>query len=375
MAPNKKASIPENTPLELMEILGFSNNAATMYLHILETGPTPIESVLNGNISENIARPALAELASKRLVLTESDCVWPLNPQKTLAALANDAEWFFPPSPNNYTPNTPTGDEVRLVCAQLLESVKHLFRHRSPIAVNNLKIARDDTQFAVLLSEAIDSANSQISALSTSPRLPHLSIIWEAIFQKLRSGVKYVRIADIAEIEEHGHFYISRDTQELGIQLCIHDANTITDKFYLVDNTIAVIFSPLGHGFSLTGQVIRNSFIAGKYRKLLEQAHANSIPALYILHEMEDRYNRLLERAKPLLTSRGLEWLNELFRRGMFTPPIQDAESAPHGDMEIALNANLVVKRQSLTGKPFCLPNYGWSFNDLYKKYTEPKTP
>jgi len=357
-----------------MEQIGFTEGASRIYVHILQHGPLSLDDLQTAvQVPLETLVPLLSELVSRRLIVEDFGSYYALNPRKAFKAISDEIFWATTTAVDENLDRVPEERReqvrrARVICQELQALASTLYTYKSPIAVGRIKVAQNPDQMAAFLSEAIDKAVDEILCVSTSPRQPQLSLIWGSLRPKIEAGVRYRRIVDLEEIVDHGFKIVERDINELGVQLFIIEREKIDRKFYVIDDEYVVMFSPdrlQAYNFTLTGQVISNKLIVGKYKQAFAALLAQAIPASFVLRLMADERARLLHEAAQVLQPIEVEWMECLIDFGTYCrfsklSPAQLAQT-----IQRALNAQLVTRIISVSGFEKILPAYSWSAPEI----------
>lgn len=351
--------------------IGLSSAAATTYVRILQRGRLP-----EGEL-EDVPQEALGELLLRRLVFyerqTSGRAYFALDPTTAFRALWDETLWQAAVTEEELL-KLPHEDAARLLeirrqCRELAGLAAPLYRYRRPLAASQIRIAQDAEELALALAETIARAQKEVLALSRSPRLPQVAPIWEALQQRMATGVAYRRICDLDEVVEHGLYIKRRDMEEAGVQLRVLEAEVITRKFYLIDDRYAVVFWPdeVGDGFALAGQVVENAWLARKYRREFEAAWEEAVPGELVVDALEEAASALLERAGRVLGPRGRDWLQKVVDWGGFARFPDLSEEERQRIEEEALAAGLVERREASGGA--LVPRYATTMADVRRQH------
>lgn len=253
-------------------------------------------------------------------------------------------------------------DEIRKAATQLYGGTAFITKHRWREAI-------DINHMSQVLAESIQQARSRIRAVSKSPRLPHVALIWESILKRLKDSIPYQRVADLTEVVEHGLDVVRRDVEQVGIDLKVLDTNDIEHKFYLVDKSLVIVFHTTGlrEDGATIGRVTNQSETISRYQRRFESYYKSGIPAQFVIDALSQSGYRLLERADILgYKSNEIEWLQGLITLGTFC--LKDDPFA-HAASHKALDNGLV--HRGTTGK--LIASYDIRMRDI-KSLWEAKT-
>lgn len=367
----------KNQVSELLQDLGFCEKSAALYVCLLSNGPLPITGVSDKTgLSEEQAIPILGGMIANRLIFEDGGNYWVLNPRKAFKAFADNVIWSLTNTTSNSLEDVPEThlNYVRTMqetCRQLQKVACESYTHHSPIAVGRIKVARDPNQLAVLLAEAIDSAQEEILCISTSPRQYQLALIWESLLSRIKNGVRYARIVDIMEIVYHGFKIVQRDVEEVGVELYIIERERIDRKFYVIDNKFVVMYAPdkyNAYEFTSMGQLISNKLIVGNYRKAFSTLLKEAVPASFVLEYMSEQRNDLVAQAKRKMSQTEVRWLECLIDFGVYCKFPEFDTHQLSITMEYAIKEGFVEVRSS--GETIIpLPKYSWSISEIRSRW------
>jgi len=297
--------------------LGFSRELATLYLFILQHNPVKLSNIPTEKLH------LLEPLALNKLILVDQDTVYSMNPKIAFKALGKKAIYERIVDLNiKDVPKVRKTEIIKFLkkCEDLGNNLQRIYNYKTPVSYDKVKIAERSDKLSLFLSDAINKAGKEILAVSKSPRLPDISIIWSSISEKLSQGIIYRRVVDFTEIEEHGLAIINRDVNELGVDLRVLDSGKITHKFYIIDERIVVIFTPLERigEFKLGGQVIGNKLIAKRYKEIFDRLYSDSVSVKKILPIMIEIKNNTLNDVACKIGEKEAKWLEHLIDYGCF---------------------------------------------------------
>jgi transcriptional regulator with XRE-family HTH domain len=350
--------------------IGFSEAAATTYVRILRAGYLPEDRL------QDVPREVLRELFLRRLIFYErqdSGCAYfALDPATAFGVFWNETLWQKAVTEEELVKLPPEEEarlrEVQALCRELAEMASLLHTRRHPVAADNIRIAQGVEELGLALEETIAQAQKEIVALSRSPRLPQVALVWKSLSARLEAGAVYRRICDLDEVVEHG-LHIKRRDMEMGVQLRVLEAEDISRKFYLVDGRYCVIYLPdeLGEGFALTGQVVDNPWLARRYQQDFEAVWKKGIPAEMVVNILEETTPDLLRQAEQILGPQGREWLRKVIDWGIFArfPDMMEEDRRRIEDESLA--AGLVERRELVGGA--LVPRYPLAMVEIRRLY------
>jgi hypothetical protein len=139
----------------------------------------------------------------------------------------------------------------------------------------------DDHEFAYACAEAIILAETSIVALQKPPILPHLSLFWSAILDRRAADVAYTRCVTLEEVLAHGCAIVSRDMDEVGVDLRLLPASGIRHSLYLVDDRILLFRNAAGQG-----RLVHHPDRVQKHRRRVEAALAIAAPGREVVAQV-----------------------------------------------------------------------------------------
>lgn len=310
------------------------------------------------------------------LYALDPDVVWP--------AFSRELSWRFTNTLGDYkhlekTPNLPPPDyhdlliHVQKESATLREAAMALYKSTAAVATHNWRDAVNSEHMSILLSETLQQANSEIRAVSSSPRLPLKAFIWQSIVNRIEQGVKYTRVADLTEIMEHGLHIAQRDIEKIGIDLRVLNTAQVQHKFYAIDKKYVVVFHNVGiGGTQQVGRVTRKRQIVIRYRKRFDTYYEMSIPASFVIKILRDSANKLLEKANQTgFDDAEISWLECLINWGTFCK-LEDPNVKDQAVLEKkAIKQGLIF--YGTTNRP--IPNYDITMNDVSLAWSKTQSP
>ena len=361
-----------------LRTFGLTTLQADVYVELLEHGAgTTVE------LSARIKRPASRiDDSARRLVkfgvLSERQTgrartVWYVpHPEIAWKAKAADLVWVRSTTLNRIANLPASKDQATAVLQRRCELIGGLASRvdvgRTSPSSQRMFSTSDPDVLAHLTSEAISEAADQVRAVSRSPRLPHVSLIYQTIQERLAAGIPYQRIADLQEVIDHGLAVIRRDIYGDGVQLRIVDPAKIARSFYVVDKRYLVLQSAdkllEPHSASIAGTLIRNAGTITRYRRGFDALWQKAADAKLVVDALQCQADQLLTVATDYLSLAEQNWLDELVRWGQFS-----SFAAAHGWPESqndrvttrAINFGLV--EMNLQGRP--VPRYDRDGIDL----------
>jgi hypothetical protein len=315
---------------------GFSESIISVYSFLLLKESTSLDQIAKATslgldktreeVDHLLELQVIAfDMAKKKYIL------YALDPDVVWSAFIKSTSWKFVNTLtdndiNGLMSNLPESHQVAL--QHFRESVEmirkaavELYGGTGFITKHRWREAVDINHMSQVLAESIQQAKSQIRAVSKSPRLPHVALIWESILKRIKDSIPYQRIADLTEIIEHGLDVVRRDLEHANIDLKVLDTNDIEHKFYLVDNSLVIVFHSTGlrDDGTTIGRVTDQAGIIKRYHGRFESYYHRGVPAQFVLDMLSESGYRLLERADSLgYKSNEIDWLKGLIDLGTF---------------------------------------------------------
>ncbi len=365
----------------LLTRIGLSHEASKTYLYILSNSPV-FEPELRKRLPDLNLKLHIQQLNAIPLITFDFDknmniIYYALKPDTAFKAISDQEIWSLAPSTKSLqTSQQKEIEQFIVTCNKVGKSLLSRYKRRSTIGLNSIRIARDSTQLATFLCETISLASSEILSVSSQPVLPKIALIWNELQGKIKSGVTYRRIVDLWEMGYHGYEIKRRDVIESGVELRIIDRAKLERKFYIIDDTYVVLFSPdvsKTAAFTLQGQVIKNKALSKKFRTYFHELYVDSISAVNVLEYMALIRESLLKGAMKVLDDTGMTWLKTLIDYGNFAEWPELRQTTKETITKLAIKNNLVVEDSGF--RMGVSPNYNWSFEDItqYQKITRKK--
>ncbi|MDY0040504.1 MAG: hypothetical protein RBS57_09345 [Desulforhabdus sp.] len=335
---------------EVMRRVGFSEETARVYGYLLLQDYASINKICTSTgLKKGQVHASVDDLLDLRVIAFDmvryKYVLYALDPEVVWPAFANETTWRFSNTLEDYDlarvdDNLPVRHRELLV--HVYESVDEIKTiasnvYRSYAAVKNhrWRDAIDTEHMAALLSETIQQADSVIRAVSSSPRLPQVALIWQSITGRMETGVEYHRIADLTELIEHGLYVVERDMDEIGVKLMVLDTSDVEHKFYIVNRSLVVVYHRTGAGGVETiGRVTNHKRIVDRYRKRFESYVEKAVPGSFVLEALRVCANRLRKKVETLEYNEiEKTWFDCLIHWGMFCK-LEDPYLKDRGGLE-----------------------------------------
>ena len=315
---------------------GFSESIISVYSCLLLQGSASLNQIaqITGLGLDN-ARQEVDRLLELQVIafdmVKKKYILYALDPDVVWAAFIKGTSWKFV--------NTLSDSDIDILMSHLPESHRLVLQHfresveairkaateqysgATFVTKHRWREAIDTNHMSQVLAESIQQAKSQIRAVSKSPRLPHVALIWESILKRIKESIPYQRVADLTEVVEHGLDVVRRDVEEVSIDLKVLDTNDIEHKFYLIDSSLVIVFHSTGlrNDGTTIGRVTDQAEIIKRYHKRFEGYYNNAVPARFVIDMLSQSGNRLLKRADLLgYKSNEIDWLQGLIALGTF---------------------------------------------------------
>ncbi|MDL1944717.1 hypothetical protein FBQ99_20510 [Chloroflexi bacterium CFX2] len=321
---------------DTMIAAGFSESLISVYSYLLLRESASLDQIAKDTgLWLDTARQEVDRLLELQVIafdlVRKKYILYALDPDVVWNAFIKGTSWKFV--------NTLTNNDVDILMSNLPENHRIALQHfrESVDAIRKaalelysgttfVKIHRwretiDANHMSQVLAESIQQAKSRIRAVSKSPRLPHVALIWESLLSRLKESIPYQRVADLTEVTEHGLDVVRRDVEQVGIDLRVLDTNDIEHKFYLVDKSLVIVFHTTGlrEDGATIGRVTDQSAIINRYQKRFEKYYNDGIPAQFVIDMLSQSGYRLLERADTLrYKPNEIDWLQGIIALGTF---------------------------------------------------------
>lgn len=178
-----------------------------------------------------------------------------------------------------------------------------IYNKHIPFLAEHITIIRGKEQISTHLCSLINSANNKINAV-TSP--PHLlgEVVWSAISQKMKLGIKYNRITEFCELNKHGYIIYKNEIEKYNEDVFIFNA-TLPQKFYIIDDESILFFSPSANPYKneYAAQIINQTAFAKRFIANFDFYLTSSINLKKLLPNIVKLREDKLKFAKDILTS------------------------------------------------------------------------
>lgn len=308
--------------------LGFPDLAAKVYLHILKHGEVSLSEIVREFQSVDIQN-SLHWLEERRVILRrvnadQNEYFVPINPQIVARALYSRFLWEYVPSEKWLSKL----EQKSLDFLMEYHRVCDLFSRKfTPIFLKSIKFVKSTSGLEMIpserlpnvLSSVLSVASEEILGITVFPWTPSIELIWETLKEKMRSGVRYRRIADEITFIAFGYLINFRDIFEVGVNLRVLIREEISEKFYVVDNQKVFVFFPTTPpNFALEGMVINGGPLIREYKETFEHLWQRAIPALKLMKYMKVLKENFLKRTAKDFTTEEKDFIEGLLDYGKF---------------------------------------------------------
>lgn len=271
---------------KLLVRLGFPSHTADLYIYILCHCPVPTHLVCR--IIER--RENLQWLLKNGYVYEETDEVGnryytAINPYILSKALFDGFIWsrlrFHIVSKEDMECLSPKDKtelhDFRKMCDDLAEI---LSRKSTKSMTEGLMYLKGKEQLAAVLSDCIMNTSREIFGVVVPKWTPSLPVIWESLKHKIYEGVRYKRISDELTFVAFGYLINKRDVDEIGVKLRVLERPKIREKFYILDDKVAIVFWPgLPTDFGFEATYIDNKSLVKIFLEKAKKMWSSGIPA------------------------------------------------------------------------------------------------
>lgn len=364
---------------------GFDNTFTEVYITLLLIGQATIHQLVEGFPQVDI-HGTMEKLLKYRFIgediIREKNYFFPLDPAVAWGAYMSEVTWFFYnypmdykkiryhhtlPSEVNHTDLHTLQDDIK----NIQELASKLYKSQPPIFQHHWREIFGPENMAKTVAEAIANSKKKVRSTSRPPRLPQVSLVWEAIVKCLGSGINYKHITNLLEIIEHGLYISQRDVENYGVNIYILELPKITHKYYIIDNDLVIIYYldnlrniyvnnntdiPIGRLSTRRETITR-------YRQKFDQRlFPYTIPALDVIRILRKESENLLARAKDLdFSASEVERLECVINWGIFCKE----PNLPDGFIKKAYRAGLLMRGS--TGQP--IPNYKINMRQIRSRW------
>lgn len=370
-----------------LRALGLSPEAAQSYVAILRMGIADYDQL---SAQLDLTKPqcieAVKQLLISNLILQDVDessgrpVFGVLDPSVAFQGFGLQASWRRPAhfsTPSEWFAPSLSSEEIDRIrgeaehIAKLIQSMQIQTEQPPP---RNVQRAINEEQMAKLLAHALGKARKTVLALSAPPHLRQTALIVAGMQSGISEGVRYRRVCAMESIISFGLDISRDDIEKRKVDVRVVEDERIAQKFYVVDKSTIVSFNPEARGpyrFALSGQVVRNTFMAKRFRNQFERLWKMAIPGMFAIDQLRSAANEILARASLYLDKTGVEWLEGVINRGeFFNPPLTEADLKPI--VTVALDRRLVERNGQLFGN--YVPKYSISIREIRDRWDRQQT-
>lgn len=313
----------------ITDFLSCSDFTTAVYLKITAQPMSENDLYAYFKVAPDILTESLAFLLSNCLISKYSDrkhitTYFSVNPKSAFSALLLSRMWDVDSSLHSFKDLSLRIELVELnkqfeTCNQIIEQIQVLYKKQLPFLREMAVVVSGSKKIASCLSELIEMANEEILAMVSPPHLLG-EIIWNTMVDKMAKGVSYYRITTFNELPYHGYVIFKNEILNYNETLYISETSQLAYKFYIIDNSIVVIFVPdiKQDGFKNEVQVISNSGFVKNYKNIYQNLKKSTTD----LRELMDAISRFrkffLNKASDILEGEELKWIEEVFDYGVF---------------------------------------------------------
>ncbi|MEU4477791.1 hypothetical protein AB0F68_06950 [Micromonospora sp. NPDC023966] len=335
-----RAAVSRELAAELRE-LGMREVDIDLYVRLVALGAVRVEEV-PVRVRRRLVAAGLAGERDGGTTLYASD------PRSSWTSKAAQAVWTqagkIGPIHNLDTTGVSRVDHLRERCERVSQLADALFVRQGGLPAQHRSATSDPNVLALLTAEAILTAKREIVAVSRTPRLPHVALIWQAITDRMEAGVSYRRLTDFAELLEHGLAIVRRDIYDVGVRLRVLERERYSGSWFIIDRKYLVVQDDLplaadwrSIGGAVTTEHARVLRYASRFDKLWQEA----VDARTVVSLLQREADQLLEISRSAAPN-VLPWVRDIIRAGKFTNHASQQEWSP------AMVSDLVQRAQQL---------------------------
>jgi hypothetical protein len=318
----------ELSSLTILRELGFPDSATKVYLYILKHGEVSLFEIVREFQSIDVQN-SLHWLEGRRVILRRVDAAQneyfiPIHPQIVSRALYSYFLWKYVPSEEWLS----TLEQKSLNSLMEYYRLCDLFSRKfTPIYLKSTRFVKPTSGLEMIPSERLPNvlsfllseASEEILGITVFPWTPSIELIWETLKEKMRSGIRYRRIADEITFIAFGYLINFRDVFEVGVNLRVLTREEISEKFYMVDNQKVFVFFPTTPpNFALEGMVISGGPLIREYKETFEHLWQRAIPAPKLIKYMGILKENFLKKTTKDFTKEEKDFIEGLIDYGKF---------------------------------------------------------
>lgn len=254
----------------IADFLSCNEGVADLYINILQ-GPKEKESLFNQVGLSSKAFESAIELLSSRCLISDDIgrdrkiIYFAIDPQFSFPSIILTEMWAIDTELHTVSDLLRRKDLHQLKarhqqCQNIVDIAKKFYKKQLPFQKEMTVVINGYKRIASYISELLKTATTDIYA-AISP--PHLlgEIVWHTVVEKMNEGVNYQRITTFHELVRHGYEIYKNEISNYNETLYIYKNESLTGKFYIVDDVSIVFFAPKGKDFKFEVQVSTNAAI------------------------------------------------------------------------------------------------------------------
>ena len=315
--------------INLMQKLGFRNEVAQIYKFLLQNSPVdPRNLLVICNQDQQFLKDTLDFLLSIHLIgqhhVRGKVRYYARAPEITWAALESRLIWerdnSLKPVREVFSTGDQHDDRLRTICIDIVPFAQQIYKPYHGALTHREREANTPDELTRLTCELIYDAKSNIYAVSKSPRLPHVAEFWSVLLKRIKdAGVTYKRIVDLDEIVDHGLKVVTRDINEIGIDLRVIEKSKISSSYYIVDKRWLSVQYAVSKSNNYIGKITSQTQKIGRYFKKFKKYYDGSIPGEFAVAHLRNASNELLSNLPQKFSSTEIQWLKSLIDMGKFS--------------------------------------------------------
>lgn len=336
----------------IANFLSCSEFTATVYLKVATQPIQENDLYAYFKIAPELLSESLVFLMSHCLISDYSDrnhiiTYFSVNPKSAFSALLLSRIWAVDSELHSFKDLRLRSDLVDLneqfeICNQIIDQIQSLYKKQLPFLKEMAIVVNGTKKIASCLSELIEMAEEEVLAIVSPPYLLG-EIIWNTMVDKMTKGISYNRITTFDELPYHGYVIFKNEILNYNETLYISESSKLSYEFYIIDNSMVVIFAPdiKQDGFKHEVQVISNLGFVKSYKNIYENFKKTTTNLRELIDNISMFREFFLRKASNVLKSEELKWLEEVFDYGVFCKheryPTDVYQSAKKKSMDASL--------------------------------------
>ena len=336
----------------IAKFLCVDDDVARYYCQIVSGGPIVCQSDIEQNFIKELQK---TNLVAEYLKRDNQKLFFAIDPNFSFPALVLHEMWECDSTLHTFQDllDSEGNDELkdRLgLCNEIVYQTSSMFDKSLPFLEEDVIVIEGKQQISSYISGLINNTAQEIKA-AVSP--PHLfgEIVWQAIVNKMRDGLKYQRVSDFSELCRHGFKIYSNEVTEYNETIYIFKDIKLPQKFYIINDTIVLFFTREHH----RAQVIKNEGITKRYISKFDDYRTNSIELKGLLPLLLQLRNDRLVFAKSFLSEEELTWFAQVFDYGCFLVNDEFSQDVVEKARQKCLQNNLIEEDEICTYAKYTL--------------------